>query len=79
MARIRVSTTVSEQLINRARELRSDLNDAALLDVALSDLIARHRATEIDAGYSRYSDAPLDAEDEWGNLESFLDAPVGKP
>lgn len=78
MARIRVSTTVSEDLITRARALRSELNDAALLDAALAELIARHRAAEIDARYDRYSDAPLGIDDEWGDLESFLDAAAGE-
>ena len=36
MPRIRVSTTVDEQLLDGARRLRSDLNDAALLDEALA-------------------------------------------
>jgi antitoxin MazE5 len=74
MARIRVSTTVSEELISRARALRSDLNDAALLDAALADLISRHRTAEIDKSYDRYSEQPLNDGDEWGDLESFLDA-----
>jgi len=74
MARIRVSTTVSEELISRARELRSDLNDAGLLDQALADLISRHRAAEIDKSYERYSDLPLDVEDEWGDVQSFINA-----
>jgi hypothetical protein len=74
MARIRVSTTVDESLIERARQLRSDLNDAALLDEALSALVARHRAAEIDAGYSAYDHLPLDTSDEWGDLASFREA-----
>lgn len=78
MARIRVSTTVSEDLITRARELRSGLNDAALLDEALADLISRHRSAEIDKSYERYSELPLSVEDEWGDLESFLDAATGQ-
>ena len=71
MARIRVSTTVDESLIENARRLRSDLNDAALLDEALGALVARHRAAEIDAGYDVYLAHPLDESDEWGDLASF--------
>ncbi len=71
MARIRVSTTVDESLLVQARRLRSDLNDAALLDEALDALLARHRAAEIDAGYAAYDDHPLDESDEWGDLASF--------
>ncbi len=71
MARIRVSTTVDESLIEQARCMRSDLNDAALLDEALGALVARYRAAEIDAGYAVYDEHPLDESDEWGDLASF--------
>lgn len=74
MARIRVSTTVEESLLKDARSLRSDLNDAALLDEALSALVGQHRAAEIDAGYAVYDDHPLDEPDEWGDLASFREA-----
>ncbi|HEX9863494.1 MAG TPA: hypothetical protein VGC03_00850 [Acidimicrobiia bacterium] len=74
MTRIRVSTTVDESLLADARRLRSDLNDAALLDEALGALVARHRAAEIDAGYAAYDDHPLDESDEWGDLASFREA-----
>lgn len=74
MARVRVSTTVDESLIERARQLRSDLNDAGLLDEALSALVTQYRAAEIDAGYAAYDDHPLDESDEWGDLASFREA-----
>ena len=74
MARIRVSTTVDESLLENARELRSDLNDAALLDEALGALVSKHRAAEIDAGYAAYDEHPLDEPDQWGDLASFREA-----
>ena len=74
MTRIRVSTTVDETLIARARELRSALNDAALIDEALAALVARHQAVEIDSGYAAYDSHPLDEPDEWGDLASFREA-----
>lgn len=74
MPRIRVSTTVDETLLANARELRSDLNDAALLDAALAALAAVHRAAEIDQSYSAYEQHPLDEPDEWGDLASFREA-----
>ena len=74
MPRIRVSTTVDESLLENARNLRSDLNDAALLDEALSALAAKHRAAEIDSGYAAYDERPLDETDEWGDLASFREA-----
>ena len=74
MARVRISTTVDEQLLATARRMRSELADAALIDEALSALLARHRAGEIDAAYAAYDRVPLDADDEWGNLASFRKA-----
>lgn len=74
MARIRVSTTVDESLLEKARSLRSELNDAALLDEALGALVGQHRAAEIDAGYAGYDEHPLDEPDEWGDLASFREA-----
>lgn len=74
MARTRVSTTVDEDLIGRARKLREGLNDAALLDEALTALVARHREAEIDAAYVAYDKQPLDDPDEWGDLASWRDA-----
>ena len=74
VARIRISTTVDEELLGTARRMRSELADAALIDEALSALLARHRAVEIDTAYSAYDRVPLDADDEWGNLASFRTA-----
>ena len=74
MARIRVSTTVDESLLEKARSLRSDLNDAALLDEALGALASLHRKAEIDAGYRAYDEQPLGEPDEWGDLASFREA-----
>ena len=78
MARIRVSTTVDESLLESARSLKSDLNDAALLDEALGALVAKHRAAEIDAGYAAYDVQPLDESDEWGDLASFREAAASR-
>jgi len=61
-------------LINDARKLRSNLNDAALLDEALAALLARHRSAEIDAQYAAYDDRPPSETDEWGSLSSFREA-----
>ena len=74
MARVRVSTTVDEQLLTRARQVRTGVGDAALIDEALVALLARHRAAELDASYSAYDEHPLDEADEWGDLASFREA-----
>lgn len=75
MPRERVSTTVDQSLLRQARQLRSDLNDARLLDEALGALVARYRAAEIDADYAvAYEEHPLDEPDEWGDLASFREA-----
>jgi hypothetical protein len=71
MSRVRVSTTVDQNLIERARQLRSQLNDAALIDEALGALVAQYRAAEIDSSYEAYDDRPLGEIDEWGDLASF--------
>jgi hypothetical protein len=74
MARVRVSTTVDEELLTNARRARSELADSALIDEALAALLARNRAVEIDAAYAAYDSDPLEAGDEWGDLASFRKA-----
>ncbi|MCU1489295.1 MAG: mazE5 [Acidimicrobiaceae bacterium] len=74
MSRARVSTTVDEELLTCARRLRSTSTDAALLDEALSALLAKHRAADIDAAYAVYDEHPLDEPDAWGDLASFREA-----
>ncbi|MDQ3721568.1 MAG: DUF2191 domain-containing protein [Actinomycetota bacterium] len=74
MTRARVSTTVDEQLLTDARELRAGLTDSALLDEALAALLAHHRGAEIDAAYAAYDEQPLDEPDAWGDLASFRSA-----
>lgn len=71
MTRQRVSTTVDERLLAEARRVRPGHNDAALLDEALTALVARSRAAERDAAYGAYDDHPLDEPDAWGDLGSF--------
>ncbi len=71
MTRTRISTTVDATLLAQARSLQSDMSDAAMIDEALSALLARHRATTIDASYSAYDKHPLDEPDAWGDLASF--------
>jgi hypothetical protein len=71
MSRVRVSTTVDGDLLEAARRLRSNANDATLLDEALGALVARNRASEIDATYVAYDEFPIDESDEWGSLAAF--------
>jgi hypothetical protein len=74
MSRVRVSTTVDQGLLEEARRLRTDVNDAGLIDEALAALLAQHRAAEIDSAYGAYDAQPLDQLDEWGDLASFREA-----
>ena len=74
MARTRVSTTVDDGLLTEARAVTAAPSDAALLDQALSALLAQHRRAEVDAAYSAYDERPLDEPDEWGDLASFRTA-----
>lgn len=71
MSRTRLSTTVDADLLDEARRVRSGVIDAALIDEALTALLARHRAAEVDASYAAYDEHPLDEPDEWGDLASF--------
>ncbi len=71
MSRIRISTTVDKDLLSAARQTRAGVNDAALVDEALSALLSRHRAAKIEASYEAYDTHPIDEPDEWGDLESF--------
>ena len=74
MARIRVSTTVDEDLLASARRIREGTPDSALLDEAFAALISKHRAAEADASYAAYDEHPLTEVDEWGDLASFREA-----
>ena len=74
MSRVRVSTTVDGDLLAEARRLRSQSNDATLLDEALRSLVARNRSKEIDASYGAYDEFPVDNPDDWGNLAEFRSA-----
>ncbi|MCP3972883.1 MAG: DUF2191 domain-containing protein [bacterium] len=74
MARVRVSTTVDEALLEEARRLRAQSNDASLLDEALTAFVTQNRAAEIDAAYAVYDTHPIEEEDEWGDLASFREA-----
>ncbi len=73
MSRVRVSTTVDQDLLLRARATRHT-TDAKLLDEALEALLARHRAALLDASYAAYDERPLTEPDEWGDLASFREA-----
>jgi hypothetical protein len=74
MARVRISTTVDQELLENARRMRSSLADSALMDEALAALLARHREVKIDAAYAAYEEHPIDEVDDWGDLASFRKA-----
>lgn len=66
-----MSTTVDEELLATARNLRAWRNDAALLDAGLRALVASHRTAQIDEAYRVYDERPLSEADDWGDLDSF--------
>lgn len=75
MARTRISTTVSTDRIDRARQLAGWSSDAELIDAALAALLRQYRAAEIDEAYERaYAEKPATVADEWGDLASFREA-----
>ena len=71
MTRVRVSTTVDEDLLASARRASGGQPDAVLIDAALRSFLLRHRAAELDSEYDAYDAHPLDEPDEWGDLASF--------
>ena len=71
MSRVRISTTVDQQLLEQAREVKAGVPDSALVDDALAAFLARHRVAEVDAAYTSYDDHPIDEDDAWGDLASF--------
>jgi Arc/MetJ family transcription regulator len=74
MARTRVSTTVDDELLTRAREVTGARSDSVLFDQALDALVDIHRREEIDRAYAAYDEHPVDEADEWGDLGSFRSA-----
>jgi hypothetical protein len=75
MAKVRVSTTVDADLLDRARAAHGGPTDASLLEAALEALLATHRDAEFDEAYrSGYAEHPVDEPDEWGDLASWGDA-----
>jgi hypothetical protein len=74
MTRVRVSTTVDQDLLREARQVLAPANDASVLEAALLALLERHREAQIDASYAAYDEHPLDEPDEWGDLASWRSA-----
>jgi hypothetical protein len=75
MARTRLSTTVDRALLEDARKAHAGTTDAELIDEALTALLARYRAAEIDEAYgAAYREHPIDEPDDWGDLATFRDA-----
>jgi hypothetical protein len=71
MSRVRVSTTVDQDLLREARQVLAPANDASVVEAALRALLERHREAQIDASYAAYDEHPLDEPDEWGDLASW--------
>jgi len=71
MNRTRLSTTVDAHLLAAARDVRSGVTDATLIDEALQALLLRHRSAEVDASYAAYDTHPADEADAWGDLVSW--------
>ena len=74
MTRVRLSTTVDEQLLEDARRALEGKRDSIVIDDALAALLARHRSAQVDAAYTAYDEHPLAEQDEWGDLATFREA-----
>ena len=73
--KVRLSTTVDESLLKRARKAGDHRTDASLIEAALPAYLAAHRKGEVDAAYAKaYAEQPLDTPDAWGDLESWHQA-----
>ena len=59
------------RLLGSARSVRSGITDAALIDEALTALLARYRSAELDASYAAYDEHPAEEPDEWGDLATW--------
>ena len=64
------STTVDGELLERARRLSEDLNDADLSDESLGALVAAHRAGEKGVASAAYDGIAIEESHEWGNLKA---------
>jgi len=74
MARVRVSTTVDEELLEAARRTRAGAPDSVVVDAALAALLRAERGAAVDKAYEAYDTAPPDVPDEWGDLASWREA-----
>jgi len=74
MTRVRLSTTVDEQLLEDARRVHPGKPDSVVIDDALAALLARLRSARVDAAYAAYDEHPLAEQDEWGDLAAFREA-----
>lgn len=75
MSKIRISTTVEPELMQRARACCGGAKDATVIEQALIALIADHRAAEIDHQLDLgYAQIEYERPDAWGDLPGFLDA-----
>lgn len=59
------------RLLGSARSVRSGITDAALIDEALTALLARYRSAALDASYAGYDEHPAEEPDEWGDLATW--------
>lgn len=72
MARIRVSTTVDEDLWAEARAAHGPGTDASVLEAALRDYLRAHHRAEIDTAYAAaYAERPWDISDAWGDVADW--------
>lgn len=62
---------MNARLLGNARSVRSGITDAALIDEALTALLARYRSAAVDESYVAYDEHPADEPDEWGDLATW--------
>jgi hypothetical protein len=76
MVKVRVSTTVDSDLLDRARVVHGAATDASLIEAALTALLDSHRRAEVDAAYDLayppdVEPGPGPEPDAWGDLAAW--------
>ena len=75
MSRVRVSTTVDENLLADARRALEGQPDAVVIDEALRSLLRRHRSAELDAEYAAYDAHRLESPTSGATWRRFATQP----
>ena len=78
MSRVKLSTTVDEELLSEARRLHEGMADSALVEAGRAALVRELRDEPLARLYAEaYKRYPADEPDDWGDVRTLLDADGG--